>query len=615
MAYVLRGVLEGLLCGECLEPLANVTVRLYRPTKEALVERATAAVKATYAILTEEEVEAKGDRLLAEGTADADGRFQIRLGEPYDGGALEIDAFVDTVPGDETAQADLSPVQLSITTIQPRWRETQDDLVAAFTHRISPKVWCAIRARLGIWVICGTVRHCQTEQPVPNVRVRAFDRDWLQDDPLGSALTDANGAFRIYYAKSTYRRTPFPAILLELTEGPDVYFRIETASGDPLLVESPSRGRDDDRENIGPCFCVDLCIQTDVPPPPDTTAEPQFTHVGSYAIASDFTPAGYTVSQNLAFTGTIPLIGILPNGGASPQEYRFRFGEYDPSGSTLGPLQNVEAGMIPPTKIGALQFWQEVSPGTFSLTAEPYYVNNPGAPHNTPVKPGGWIEVPTENDLGAPFSPGTGKFVRDTGVLIRLNTEALVDEFFDLTTPSVHEAGDSLASASKSRVYTFKLIFETQPVGNSDPTQIRRDELAKIVISNTSFKQERHPSWGGNTPTLRAVVMLDIQELKGAGNGCKTITDTVTALHSVYHPHLDSAEIYFEGNPPLPAAHTPAIASDGEASGSHAFSTASLSPCAYILWLQAVLNLTSGYGRITGATLHDHIAFCVGSGS
>jgi hypothetical protein len=55
-----------------------------------------------------------------------------------------------------------------------------------------------VRSRFGAWVICGRVTVCDTGAPVAAVKVSAFDVDWLQDDPLGAAITDTNGKFRIY---------------------------------------------------------------------------------------------------------------------------------------------------------------------------------------------------------------------------------------------------------------------------------------------------------------------------------------------------------------------------------------------------------------------------------
>ena len=58
----------------------------------------------------------------------------------------------------------------------------------------------------------------------------------------------------------------------------------------------------------------------------------------------------------------------------------------------------------------------------------------------------------------------------------------------------------------------------------------------------------------------------------------------------------------------------PAISADGQAvspAGGHDFNIAALTPCAYIVWLEATLKLTSGYGAVFG-TFSDHMAFCKG---
>src|ERR1039457_3916645 len=61
-------------------------------------------------------------------------------------------------------------------------------------------------------------------------------------------------------------------------------------------------------------FCVRVC-----PPPVDDTI-PLFTHVGTYRVDpiwGDFQPDGTTTTGRYAFTRTIPLNGIMPDGTAS----------------------------------------------------------------------------------------------------------------------------------------------------------------------------------------------------------------------------------------------------------------------------------------------------------
>jgi hypothetical protein len=617
MAYVILGALEGALCGDCAEPANQGIVRIYRATQRSPQEalaHAVARPKQTYDLLDAKAIEAKRDRLLVEVETDARGHFRAIIGDKqdYDGESpLEVDLFF-------SKNADGEPLQLAITTFQPEWRDSDLGVAAKFQHVISQRIWCRILQLLGIWVICGRVIHCETRKPIRGVRVRAFDVDWIQDDPLGSAITDAQGRFRIYYGRSTFRRTPFLGLSAEIS-GPDVYFRVEALDGTVLLAERPRRGRDPDRENVGHCFCAELCLPHDPPPPPDVYAEPQFTHVGRYEIPqgsalNDFTADGHANDGGtpLAFTSTIELRGSLPDGGAPAREYRFLVAEYDPATGASGPLRVVDASMIAATHFGNLQRYELDAGGNLVLRSYPYWLNDSSKPLNAVVKAGGWIEVPTENDLGNPatFTPGTGRF-NHGDALMRLDTTTLVFDQFDLVAPPpAHVTGDALPAARKSRVHTFRLIFEERSVGA--PASVRRDELARIVISNVRYRQLRHPSWAGQDLPLPAVVMLDIQELQGAGNGCSRIQSQLHALYTIYHPHLGSATISFEGNGALPAPHVPTISADGQAvsgSGGHLFDTSSLQPCAYILHLVATFHLTDGEYR--ASPIEDHLAFCV----
>lgn len=258
MNYIFKGRLCGFICAECPEPLSEVVVRLYRTTQPNVTALAVASPKETFAILSDEEVASKAGSLIAETKTDAQGNFVFELGESqkYNGEAFEIDVYCGTVPHRPPGPR---PLQFSITTLQPQWRQTERGMVAAWEYCVPQRYWCAVRARFDAWTICGRVTVCETKQAVMGVRVFAFDVDWIQDDPLGNGTTDVTGHFRIDYTSSDFQRTPFsPSINLELTGGPDVYFRVEAADGTPLLVEASSQGRTPGRENIGNCYCVVL---------------------------------------------------------------------------------------------------------------------------------------------------------------------------------------------------------------------------------------------------------------------------------------------------------------------------------------------------------------------
>jgi hypothetical protein len=627
MNYTFKGRLCGYICPECPEPLSDVLVRLYRATQPNVTALAVANPKETFAILSDEAVAAKVGNLIAEAKTDAQGRFVFELGEAqrYGGEAFEVDVYCGTVPHRPPGPR---PLQFSITTLQPQWRQTDKGMIAAWEYCVPQRYWCAVRARFDAWAICGKITVCDTKQAVMGVRVFAYDTDWIQDDPLGSAVTDASGRFRIDYTSADFRRTPFsPWINLEWTGGPDVYFRIEAPDGTPLLIEPASQGRTPGRENVGHCLCVDLCLKE--PPSIDVPTIPLFTNVGQYhvdPVYGDFTGAGLTTAGNYAFTDTLPLIGILPDGQATTDmEYRFRVAEYDAMGMILGAMGDVDASMVSATIIGKLQYWSWNSVlSAWELKAADYWVNNPGATVSIPqpagpplvvgtnkdVGLGGWIAVPRDNAL---VPGGVGRFIPQGG-LVNLMTTKLTDEYYDLTVPPPGTAaGASVPAGKKSRAHTFKLFFEAREIG-AVVLLPGSNALDKIVFSNTHYTYNRHPTWAGSTPTTRAVVSLDILELAAPGAGCGKLTDELHALYTVYHPFVGSARVYFEGNPVLPA-DLPLALVDGESASGVAgvlIDISSLQPCAYILWLQATLNLTSGWGQIPHPTIWDHIAFCKG---
>ena len=633
MSYIFKGKLAGYICSHCPESLSDVMVRLYRHRLDQdATMLAVSSPKDTFAILTDEEVAAKAPLLIAEAKTDINGNFLFDLSnaKDYKGEAFEVDVHCETVPHRKPGRKPPAPLQFSITTLQPIWRQADNALIAAWDYCIPNRFWCMVRRRLGAWTICGEVTVCQSKVPVAGVKVVAFDTDWIQDDEIGSAFTDGAGRFRIDYLVEDFEKTPFsPLINLEWVSGPDLYFRIETPGGTVLLNEPRSRGRDPDRSNAGNCFCLGLCV--DKPPVDGTNPIPLFTHVGQYRvdpINHDFTPDGLTTAGNLAFTDTIPLIGLIPNGSApAPLEYHFRVAEYDPTGTILGAVSDMDPAMISPTVIGQLEYFDwNAATTAFVLRSANYWANNPGVPPTTihrnglpnitiqlnqAVKPGGWIEVPRQNDL---VPNGQGLFVGGFVSMVQLDTAKLTNEFFDLTAPPpVLNAGEAVPSTKKSRMHRFKLFFEAREVG-AIPI-LAANVLEKIVLSNIHYTQHHHPNWAGYVDTRRAAVLVDVAELAIPGSGCNKVTDHVHALFTVCHPYLGNVSVYIEGQTPpaLPAPISPAIM-DGEAVsplGGHDFNIAVQPKCAYILWLRVTLNLTYGYGPFL-PDYYDHVAFCKG---
>lgn len=201
MGYTFRGKFCGLICPDCLEPLSHVLVRLYRSRDaQTVTALAVASPKETFAVLTDEQIKEKASALIAETKTDEEGNFTFELSdsERYNGEAFEIDIYCATVPRLKPRSQPPAPLQFSITTLQPRWRQTETGFMAVWDYCVPHRFWCLVRGRFGAWTICGRLRTCASPQtPIVGATVRAFDADWWQDDRLGSAVTDATGRFRV----------------------------------------------------------------------------------------------------------------------------------------------------------------------------------------------------------------------------------------------------------------------------------------------------------------------------------------------------------------------------------------------------------------------------------
>jgi hypothetical protein len=626
MGYVIRGRLCGYLCDECQEPLRGTTVRFYAAEGPDVIQRAVAGAKDTLAFVDAGGVDAKAGRLIAEATVGDDGSYTAVLADKaYEGGPLDVDLYCGTVPGLKPRRKPAPPVQLHVTTVQPQWRESQEqDRLASFDYCVPVRVWCQVRARFGAWAVCGKVTVCESGASVSGVTVKAFDADWSQDDALGSDVTDAAGHFRIDYAEEDFARTPFSFISLELFPGPDLYFRVETAAGSPLLVEPSSKGRTPGRENVGHCTCVDLCLDGNVvvAPTPDI---PMFTKVGQYRIDpadGEFTATGTTTVGDLAFTDDVPLVGILP-AVWSPDAVEYRFLVAPLPG---GAAAEVTATKMQPTAIGELEFFKWNSTlSTWVTDSVDFWANRPGAtvsiPQdvgpdlpvdvNTPVQPGGWIKAPRTNDL---VPGGEGRFIPN-GQLALLRTTEYTNEAFDLTGLPLG-AGDPVPAGQRSAAPTFAVAFEARKVvGHAG---VGTNALPVIAFSNMTDTYVRHSYWG--TPadpvtlapvpvTTKGVGSLGVGEL--VAGGCAEIGDEIHVLFTTYHPYAGQTQVWLEGNPILPPTVFP-VSVAGECvspPGGQVVDTTLLAKCAYILWLRMDLRLTRGYGSL-GWTVEDHIAFC-----
>jgi hypothetical protein len=537
MPYIFRGKLCGLICPECPEPLAKVLVRLYRNRDaQTVTAMAVAHPKDTFAILTAEQVNEKAPVLIAETRTDETGNFTFELGdkERYTGEAFEVDVYCGTVPRLKPRPQPPTPLQFAITTLQPRWRQTDNRFLAVWDYSIPYRFWCSVRGRFGAWTICGRLRTCASPQtPIAGATVRAFDADWWQDDPLGVDVTDATGRFRIDYNTADFQVTPFsPSINVEFTSGPDVYFTAELGSVN-ILNETQADGRTSGRENVGHCFCVELC--SDAVQPPDVEHIPHWQQVEIFDIhpfpsATAFSAEGYAggAANSYVFGGGVTLKGNCPlrnvAAPANPLEYRFLIGEWTWPG-----------GVDDPTVLPA------VAPATMSPVTQiasthvgyVFYTNGLGMPDSAQVLvgpadllPGGWIRVDNKA-VTVDMRDGTTS-------IVNVNSSNFLRTFdlFVLNSPAITsahpaklpgglpilDAGRSLTTAEQEPIRRYRLTFEVRDGTSS--VIVATDTLDSIVLNNSPV-----------------TLALDLEELRT--NACNPVSaGTVHILYTIDHPHL-----------------------------------------------------------------------------
>lgn len=616
MPYQFALNLCGSLCAECHEPLAFVDVLLVAPRRETdLIVAAVAEAKNTITILDPEAFASLQDRVIAKGSTDAEGQLVINIEDGrYQGGAFEVVLAISAVPQQKRQQSqDLLPV--SLTTVQPQWQQREGFFSDGWRYCLPAKIWCAIRARFGAWVICGRLVDQASGVGVAGAIVEAFDTDLFQDDALGMSLPSGpDGHFRIDYAAADFQRTPFsPLINVEFFPGPDLYFRVSAAGG-VLLQEDRSLGRSPGRGNVAPCACVELMVPTrGVPQQPDPTTFPYWTAIGDFNLASHIDaltgrtsaiPPFTSHRNNLAFHNNLPLVGIVPwrepGNPAGRLKYRFLVQELVP-GSIVQP---VTGALLHGVRVGSRNIaWKSLG-DTLSIEQAPIYladvdedpvipapaISGPWGPvpaYTVKVDAQGWVVV-SEFAIGGGFGVA--------GSIMGLATAAIAPA----GTPANVSAGAAVPPAQQLNGRFFRLIFE---VARTDGTPLPAygRTLARLHVSNHG-----------------EVRRLGIAELGVSGVGCSPLNNSLTVKHTVDHELLDLWSLDVSSaafppyplvppSPPFPNLLSGTVPRGGN--GTTAIDISSWLPCSYTVSLTTRLALTDGLNDDTGRT--SQITFCI----
>ena len=214
MAYIFRGRLGGFICAQYPEMLSNVRVRLYRNRPEQSVTLlAVASPEDTSVILTDRQVREKESLPLAETETNNDGVFIFELGDKqnYRGEAFEVDVDCAKMPYQKIEPNLPPPRQFTITTLQPLWRQSDTGFLWVWDYCLPARFWSTVRSLFGAQVICGRVTVYGTQEPVPHATVTVMDANWF-DDPLGSAVTNEAGIFRVDYTHRSFLANLIPQL-------------------------------------------------------------------------------------------------------------------------------------------------------------------------------------------------------------------------------------------------------------------------------------------------------------------------------------------------------------------------------------------------------------------
>lgn len=255
------GNISALICEENIEPLANARIRIYLPSQNYGVEELARGIFKDLRRLSENDVQAKTDHLLAESMLDERGNFSISwedlhlFTEP-----LEMDICLNSVPGKHAGQQEW--VQFHLSTFVPHWKRSKDKYLGAFAYVVPADKWTLIRREFGAWVIAGSVKHSETLQGLKTLRVEAYNA--LNDRLLGWCDTNDAGRYRLYFSRKALSNSRLIQILKHeediFSEGPDVYFKVY--DGQQLIwQENKDSALQPERRQLKHCSKLNLFIQ------------------------------------------------------------------------------------------------------------------------------------------------------------------------------------------------------------------------------------------------------------------------------------------------------------------------------------------------------------------
>ena len=316
MAYEIRGSLWGTLCHDVREPLAGLELRAYRSTGDRTTEQAVADDKETFHEVAERRTDGGSDRRRprrgVRGVRPDDRRQGVRRRSARPRPVRREAAAAAARPGREA-----SPVR-------------RDDAAASLApDEEEHSRGVGVRDPEPVLVPHpGAVRHLDHQRPDHDVRRQVPDPgcgrlglrrrlaagrparhgDHGRDRPLPDQLP------RVGLPAHTVLAVP-----QRRADGGPGRLRQGGARRQPIITETQADGRKPGRQNVGHCFCLDLCTDKVVVGDPETVPHWQQVevfdiHPATVMPGSTFDTLGYadTAGGAYVFGGSVTLRGNCP---------------------------------------------------------------------------------------------------------------------------------------------------------------------------------------------------------------------------------------------------------------------------------------------------------------
>lgn len=575
-----------------------------QPTIDSLARARRGESKLTVRDIDAKQAEQMAAKAIMRAKTDSDGAFCFTNSD-YRGGLLDLYVCINRIPApslDDGSVALEEPSCLFVGTVQPfKFGDVWYLVIVIPSH-----VWCRIRRKADLWVIVGKVTPCDDSTvPLGGLSVTAKDVDIIQHDVLGTATTNASGVFRIDYPGAKFRLGTW--INVELIGGPDVFFEIRDADANVLLDEPPSRGRQSDRSDRGPCFCVRLCV--DVKVPSGTPIPAVWTKVGTaFTIPdagglNDFDADGYAGSLKYALHGTVRLLGSAPRAttAGNPVEYRYLIsdsttpnGSAPPAGTSFTRIVGVGADAVDfaNTLVGQM------------VRTSPYKVVDVYA-YLEDLDGEGWLDVNTSitrtfvaHPTLTPADIPDFDWV-DLDALMALNTAALTTE--SNVPAGAGNPGDPVPASDRIAIEKKAIRFEIRevvdkPGGIFNLLPGSGTTLNSIVLNN-------------NVAYMKVAMTEHL-----SSTACTPLSGTPHVAFTAYHPHLADVNVNVRSNdgtynhnlndaaskPPTSDSAIPLSGNVDSPGVNHlhdpavALPTAGLKKCTYIVTLRVLRRLHNG---------------------